>query len=103
MAEAREVEAEYMEMWRYLKAELELGSVTRKLVAAQCDTLGSEYVAKLLEIITSVEFKETAYCFVHQQQCPLTPRAPDSKVLAGADVQIVRFISRSSFVGQFKF
>ena len=79
LAELRVVEAEYLDLWRHTKAELALGNITRSIAADQCDIWGAEFVAKIIETLEGVEFLDEAWCFVHEQPCPLTPRAPHTQ------------------------
>ncbi len=81
MAELKQVEEDYLSLWCYMEQENSLGNITKQTLSDQCDVVGFEFVAKVLAILSEVEFKSSAWCFVHNRQCPLSPRSPDSQVV----------------------
>jgi hypothetical protein len=80
LVELRALETEYLQLWTHTKAELALRSITRRSAADQRDLWGAEYVAKVIEMLTDVELLDSAWCFVCEQPCPLSPRSPASQV-----------------------
>ena len=72
--DAREVEAQFLADFKCLQDELHLKQMTKTEFVGLKTKLESAYVKKLQDMLESVEFNDTDYCFVHETQCPISPR-----------------------------
>jgi hypothetical protein len=71
----RRIEKHYLDLWDDTKRERAVGAVDEQELRRWHERLSSEYLVRLMEEFSGIEFLETAYCAEHDAQCPLSPRS----------------------------
>jgi len=69
-----ELQAVSLQEYKYLQEELSLGQITKDEFMAAKAKMDTAYVGKLKTELSQVEFNETAWCIVRQQECYISPR-----------------------------
>jgi hypothetical protein len=82
LADLKELETYYLGLWRHLKSECALGEGTRRDLVVQGALWGREFVTKVLDVLRTVDFEQTVWCFKHMKRCPFSPRHPESEAFA---------------------
>jgi hypothetical protein len=71
---------EYLQQNKVATAELKGGSMSQESYARLRQDLGSQLLAELSSQLQQIEFEESAWCYVHEKKCFVSPRFdPDFK------------------------
>lgn len=82
LAVIKGIEAEYLGLWEHSKAEHKLSRDPETNPRSSNDLWGEQFVKAVLDVLKTVEFKDTAWCYVHERECPITPRSqPEAQVI----------------------
>ena len=71
------VQSEALSDYKNMQEEFRLGQIDKQYFQNEKNRMGKAYVDKLKSCLEGVEFNETDFCLVHNQQCFVSPRRCD--------------------------
>ena len=70
----QKTQAEMLSLWEMSKLEHASGNIGAADLSLEHSRLAKKWVEYMHDVVVDVDFQETAYCYVHKGQCPLSPK-----------------------------